>query len=70
MKDADAFAEVDFERDVQITQADLDALDAARKLPPLSPDEYQKWVDLLERHHPDAMREKPSMEGAEPFTLP
>jgi hypothetical protein len=68
--DADAFAGVDFERDVQVTSADLEALAQARKLRPLSAAEYQEWVELIERYHPEARRGKGTMEGAEPFTLP
>ncbi|MEA2570341.1 MAG: hypothetical protein QOI24_2342 [Acidobacteriota bacterium] len=64
---ADPFAGIDFERDVTITAADLEALARARELRPLSAEEYQEWVDLIHRHHP-ATRPEPSDD--EPFTLP
>jgi hypothetical protein len=71
-KDADPFASVDFERDVQITAADIEALARARDLPSLLPTEYMEWVELIARHHPDAVsREgRGNIDSDEPFTLP
>jgi hypothetical protein len=66
-KPADPFAGIDFERDMQITSADVEALARARELRPLSAAEYQEWVDLIHRHHPAA---KPPRDDDEPFVLP
>jgi hypothetical protein len=68
--DADPFAGVDFERDVSITAADIEALARARELRPLSAQDYQEWVELIRLHHPDAVSRDRSDDDREPFTLP
>ncbi|HWW60729.1 MAG TPA: hypothetical protein VN181_05115 [Thermoanaerobaculia bacterium] len=42
---------VDFERDMPTTTEDITALERARNLTPLSPGQYQQWVDLIAKHH-------------------
>lgn len=59
--------DIDLERDMPLTEADLDALDRARELTPLSWEEYQRWVDLVEKHHGTRPRIPPY--SSEPFTL-
>ena len=49
-KAADPF-DLDFERDMPLTAADLEALARARNLRPLTPEQYEAWADLVERHH-------------------
>jgi hypothetical protein len=66
-KNADPFAGIDFERDVHITAADLEALARARELRPLSAEEYQEWVELIQRHHPTVRHDA---NDDEPFVLP
>jgi hypothetical protein len=58
----------DLERDNPLTAADLEALAQARRLRPLSPEAYQAWVDLIEKHH----GKPPHLDNTdadEPFTL-
>ncbi len=66
--DADPFAGLDFERDMPLTSADLEALARARQLKPLSAEEYQRWVDLIEKYHGARERDGNSITD-EPFTL-
>jgi len=49
--DADPFAGLDFDRDMPLTSADLEALARSRNLRPLTPEQYQEWVDLIVKHH-------------------
>ena len=39
--------DVDFERDMPLTAADLEALDRATRLPPLATEAYLKWLTLM-----------------------
>jgi hypothetical protein len=39
--------DVDFERDLPTTAADLEALARARNLPPLATDAYLDWLTLM-----------------------
>ena len=59
---------VDFERDMPLTAADIEALARARDLPPLDAQEYQQWCDLITRHHPPPPRPL-NTDDDEPFTL-
>jgi hypothetical protein len=63
---ADPF-DLNLERDMPLTAADLEALARARKLTPLSAEDYQRWVDLIERHHGKPSRL--NTDADEPFTL-
>lgn len=63
---ADPF-DLDLERDMPLTAADLEALARARKLKPLSAADYQRWVDLIEKHH--GARRWNNTDSDEPFTL-
>lgn len=66
--DADPFAGLDFDRDMPLTAADLEALARSRNLRPLSPEQYQAWVDLIAKHHGTPERTvRP--DDDEPFTL-
>jgi hypothetical protein len=44
--------DLDLERDMPLTSADLEALARSRNLRPLTAEEYQRWTDLLRAHHP------------------
>jgi len=50
-----------------LTSADFAALAQARKLKPLGAEDYQRWVELIERHHPKPHRLNTEVE--EPFKL-
>ena len=63
---ADPF-DLDLERDMPLTAADLEALARARTLTPLSAEEYQRWVDLIRQHHGEPSRL--NTDADEPFTL-
>lgn len=68
--DVDPFADLDFDRDMPLTSADLDALARARDLKPLSPEQYQGWVDLIVKHHgPGREWRDTNSDADEPFTL-
>lgn len=60
-------ADVDFERDMPLTAADLEALALARKLPPLPTGMYLEWLALLWR--PDGEPRRLNTDADEPFTL-
>jgi len=49
-KAADPF-DLDLERDMPLTAGDLEALARARDLRPLTPEQYEEWASLIERHH-------------------
>lgn len=59
--------DLDLERDMPFTDADLAAMERARKLAPLSPQDYQRWVDLIEEHY--GARSRNNTVSDEPFTL-
>lgn len=59
-------ADVDFERDLPLTAADVEALARARDLPPLTTESYLDWLTLM-RVNP-ASRETNS-DSDEPFEL-
>ena len=59
--------DVDFERDMPLTAADIEALDRARNLPPLTTKAYLDWLTLMWR--PDGER-RLNTDADEPFTLP
>lgn len=63
-----AWDELDLERDMPTTAVDVEALERARQLEPLSPETYLRWVELLAQHHPSPSRELNS-DSDEPFTL-
>lgn len=68
--DADPFAGLDFDRDMPLTSADLEALARSRDLRPLSPEKYQEWVDLIVKHHGIARKPREiNTDDDEPFTL-
>jgi hypothetical protein len=60
-------ADVDFERDMPLTAADLEALALARQLPPLPTDTYLEWLALLWRR--DGEPRRLNTDADEPFTL-
>jgi hypothetical protein len=64
---ADPF-DLDFDRDMPLTAADLEALARARNLRPLTPEQYQAWVDLIELHHGKPVHRLNS-DSDESFTL-
>ena len=66
--DDDPFAGLDFDRDMPLTSDDLEALARARFLKPLSPEQYQRWVDLIAEHHGLPARTART-DADEPFTL-
>ena len=65
--ETDWFAELDLERDMPTTAEDIAALERARTLHPLPPGEYQRWVDLIEAHHPPERRD--NTDEDQPFEL-
>lgn len=67
-KNASDLWDFDLDRDHPLTAADLEALARARNLPPLSPAQYQAWVDLIEKHHGARPRVN-NTDADEPFTL-
>jgi hypothetical protein len=58
--------DVDFERDVPTTIADIQALERARQLPPLADEAYLDWLTALTKRHPASDHITP---WPEPFTL-
>lgn len=66
-KAADPF-DLDLDRDMPLTAADLEALARARELRPLTAEQYQAWVDLIEKHH-GAPARPGNTDADEPFTL-
>ena len=64
---ADPF-DVDFERDMPLTAADIEALARARNLRPLTPGEYQRWVDMMSEINGEPPR-RLNTDADEPFTL-
>lgn len=64
---ADPF-DVDFERDMPLTAADIEALDRARNLRPLSAEDYQRWHDLMIKCHGQPPH-RDNTDADEPFTL-
>jgi hypothetical protein len=59
--------DLDLERDMPTTAEDVAALDRARLLQPLPPGDYQRWIDLIEAHHPLPSRN--NTDADEPFEL-
>ena len=59
--------ELDLERDMPLTAADLEALARARQLRPLATDAYLDWLTLMSRHHGAPRRL--NTDDDEPFTL-
>jgi hypothetical protein len=51
-KTADDWFDLDLERDMPLTAADLEALARARNLRPLTAEAYQRWVDLVTAGQP------------------
>jgi hypothetical protein len=66
-KTAADWFDLDLERDMPLTSADLEALAQSRQLRPLSAGDYQRWVDLIAAHHPPAPRL--NTDDDEPFEL-
>ena len=68
--DVDPFAGLDFDRDMPLTSADLEALARSRNLRPLSAEKYQEWVDLIVKHHGVGRNVRDTnTDDDEPFTL-
>ena len=61
--------DVDFERDMPLTDADIAALDRARYHAPLSTEAYLEWLSLMRAANPPRERELNSDADA-PFELP
>ena len=59
--------DVDFERDLPLTAADLEALARARNLRPLATDDYLQWLTLMWRAEGEPRRL--NTDADEPFTL-
>jgi hypothetical protein len=59
--------DVDFERDLPLTAADLEALARARQLRPLPTVEYLQWLTLMWRA--DGESRRLNTDADEPFTL-
>ncbi len=59
--------DVDFERDLPLTAADLEALARARQLRPLTTEAYLAWLTLMWR--PDGEPHRLNTDAYEPFTL-
>ncbi|HEX8170174.1 MAG TPA: hypothetical protein VF824_06520 [Thermoanaerobaculia bacterium] len=59
--------DLNLERDMPLTAADLEALARSRNLRPLTPEEYQEWCDLIAKHHPSPHRDNSYAD--EPFEL-
>ena len=59
--------DVDFERDMPLTAADLEALARARQLRPLTTQAYLDWLTLMWR--PDGEPRRLNTDADEPFTL-
>lgn len=57
----------DLERDMPLTAADLDALARSRETTPLPDADYQRWVDLMLKHHRPFHWD--NTDSDEPFTL-
>lgn len=58
--------DLDFDRDLPTTAADIEALDRARNLAKLPDDVYLEWLELMSRNAPPRERDEfPS----EPFVL-
>lgn len=66
-KKTDAAELLDLERDMPLTDADIAALERARRLVPLTPEEYQRWASLIAEHHPREHRN--NTDSDEPFEL-
>jgi hypothetical protein len=64
MSSPNPFDRLDFERDMPLTSADLEALARARQLRPLQTDAYLDWLTLMWRKD---QREPVAFD--EPFTL-
>lgn len=64
---ADPF-DIDFDRDMPLTAADIEALARARNLRPLSADEYQRWVNLMVEIYGEPPHRN-NTDADEPFTL-
>jgi hypothetical protein len=61
--------DVDFERDMPLTEADIAALERARQHPPLSTDAYLEWLSLMRAANPPRERVLNSADDP-PFELP
>lgn len=64
---SNANGDFDLERDLPLTAADIEALDRARRLPPLATAAYLDWLTLMWRRE-----DSPShlnTDADEPFTL-
>jgi hypothetical protein len=64
---ADPF-DVDFERDMPLTAADIEALARARNLRPLPTDVYLNWLTSMIRTY-DEPPHRNNTDADEPFTL-
>lgn len=65
MPSQDPFEGLDLERDMPLTAADIEALDRARQLRPLSTEAYLEWLTLMWRKDPS----REIVPFDEPFTL-
>jgi len=59
--------DIDLERDMPLTAADLEALARARQLRPLPTMAYLEWLTLLSKAHPS--QHELNTDSDEPFTL-
>ncbi|HET7291006.1 MAG TPA: hypothetical protein VFM88_01150 [Vicinamibacteria bacterium] len=62
-------AELDLDRDLPTTAEDVEALHRLRRLPPMTADEYLRFLASFAPPSAEALRARPGPRG-EPFTLP
>ncbi|HEX8252652.1 MAG TPA: hypothetical protein VF846_05865 [Thermoanaerobaculia bacterium] len=60
-------AEIDFERDMPLTAADIEALARARDLRPMPTSAYLDWLTLMSANAP--ARRETNSDADEPFEL-
>ncbi len=60
--------DLDLERDMPLTSADLEALARSRQLRPLTAEDYQRWVDLVTAGQPPR-DPRLNTDSDEPFEL-
>lgn len=67
-KTATDWFDIDLERDMPLTAADLEALARSRNLRPLTAHDYQLWVDLITAGQPPR-DPRLNTDSDEPFEL-
>lgn len=67
-KNATDWFDLDLERDMPLTAADLEAMARSRQLRPLTAARYQRWVDLITAGQPPR-DPRLNTDADEPFEL-